>query len=196
MTGSTIALPALAAFLLASLTAAAPQGEPVPDCTADRLGGAAAPQVRAALLKAAGPRAVAAGDRWFTDNVVMVAPAGLNTQRHTLLAYVSGRRICGSGGCNAYVLAGSGTGTAYSTVARIVPARLPISRLPAVHHGWHDLGVPVAGGGVRQGHVAALAFDGRGYAGNPTLRAVPRATDAGEVVLGLAGTVAAQCRLR
>ena len=40
--------------------------------------------------------------------------------------------------------------------------------LPSKSHGWHDLGVAVAGGGGEAG-VAAMKFNGKSYPDNPTV---------------------------
>ncbi len=61
-----------------------------------------------------------------------------------------------------------------SRVTNISITRPPIRVLPTVTHGWHDLGVMVAGGGIIPGYEARLRFDGHSYPSNPT---VPSATD-------------------
>jgi hypothetical protein len=79
--------------------------------------------------------------------------------------------LCGSGGCDLYVL--SLTPTGYRQVTNITITNPPIRVLPTIKHGWHDLGVLVAGGGIISGYEARLRFDGRTYPSNPT---VPPAT--------------------
>lgn len=78
---------------------------------------------------------------------------------------------CGSGGCDLYVLARKGPSWRTVTVASVT--RAPIRVLPTSHHGWRDLAVRVAGGGVLPGNDVRLAFDGSTYPDNPT---VPPAT--------------------
>ena len=79
--------------------------------------------------------------------------------------------LCGSGGCDLYVL--SLTATGYRQVTNISVTRPPIRVLPTITHGWHDLGVLVSGGGISPGYEARLRFDGHSYPSNPT---VPPAT--------------------
>jgi len=74
--------------------------------------------------------------------------------------------LCGSGGCDLYVL--SLTSTGYQQVTDISISRTPIRVLPTISHGWHDLGVVVAGGGIMHAYEARLRFDGHSYPSNPT----------------------------
>lgn len=75
--------------------------------------------------------------------------------------------LCGSGGCDLYVL--SLTPAGYRQVSDISVSRAPIRVLPTITHGWRDLSVTVAGGGIIKGHEARLRFDGRSYPTNPTV---------------------------
>jgi len=75
--------------------------------------------------------------------------------------------LCGSGGCMLYVL--SLTPTGYRLVTKITITRPPIRVLPTTSHGWSDLSVLVAGGGIIPGYEARLRFDGHGYPANPTI---------------------------
>lgn len=174
------------------------------ECQKNHLDGANSAELKEAIAKAAGAR-VAAGslDRFFTENLVIVAPAYLRDGQRDFIAYVSGGQICGSGGCNAYVLKQqdrAGTeGSSFELVTEIVPARVPISVLPVMHNGWHDIGVKVAGGGNRfiPGYVGALAYDGSAYQSNPTLDDVREVDDgSGRIILGPPGAAPGQCRLR
>ena len=79
--------------------------------------------------------------------------------------------LCGSGGCDLYVLSLPPTG--YRRVTTITITRPPIRVLRTITHGWHDLGVLVSGGGIIPGYEARLRFDGHSYPSNPT---VPPAT--------------------
>lgn len=89
---------------------------------------------------------------------------------------------CGSGGCDLYVL--SLTPTGYRQISDISISSPPIRVLPSVTHGWHDLGVMVAGGGIINGYEARLRFDGEGYPANPTVPSAARLkTMVGKVVI-------------
>ncbi len=91
--------------------------------------------------------------------------------------------LCGTGGCNLYVL--SLTSTSYSRVTNITITRPPIRVLPTITHGWHDLGVLVAGGGIIPGYEAQLRFDGRSYPSNPSVPPAVRLNGtAGKQVIG------------
>lgn len=185
---------AATALLALGLIGSAAPGEQNPrngyvDCAASRID---APRLRNAVLAAARPR----GDTrtFFTNNVVVVAPAPLREGPPDMLAHVAGPSICGSGGCNAYLFEG---GASMRLLGRFIPARLPIRVLDSTHNGRRDIGVTVNGGGVRKGYVGALRFDGKVYAGNPTLASIDHApAGAGTTVLGLPGQAEDQCRLR
>jgi hypothetical protein len=82
-----------------------------------------------------------------------------------------GGDLCGSGGCDLYVL--SLGRKSYRVVTNVSLTRPPIRVLPTVAHGWHDLAVRVSGGGIVQGYEARLRFNGYTYPENPT---VPPAT--------------------
>ncbi len=95
----------------------------------------------------------------------------------------SGPNLCGSGGCDLDVLAFSKTG--YRKVSSISITRPPIRVLTTVTHGWHDIGVLVAGGGIIPGYEARLRFNGTTYPSNPTVRPATRLKGAaGKVVIG------------
>jgi hypothetical protein len=47
--------------------------------------------------------------------------------------------------------------------------QLPVEVLKTRHHGWRDISVLVAGGGIRPGYRARLAFDGTRYPSNPSV---------------------------
>ena len=90
--------------------------------------------------------------------------------------------LWGSGGCVLYVLSLAPTG--YQQVTNILITRPPIRVLPTVTHGWHDLAVLVAGGGINPGYEARLRFDGRSYPSNPTVPPVIRLKgEAGKLVI-------------
>jgi hypothetical protein len=72
--------------------------------------------------------------------------------------------LCGTGGCNLYIL--SPTESGYRLMTKMTVTRPPVRVLPATTHGWHDLGVLVAGGGI-ESRQARLRFDGTGYPSIP-----------------------------
>ena len=74
--------------------------------------------------------------------------------------------LCGTGGCNLYVLEITAAG--YRPITAMTISRPPIRVLPEISNGWHDLSVFVAGGGIR-GHEARLRFDGKSYPTNPSM---------------------------
>ncbi|WP_294333971.1 hypothetical protein [uncultured Sphingomonas sp.] len=84
-----------------------------------------------------------------------------------VLAYAEGPEHCGSGGCDLYVLTRRSHG--WRIVTRTSVTRLPIRMLPGKAHGWHDLGVHVAGGGILPGQDVRLRFNGARYLDNPSL---------------------------
>lgn len=91
--------------------------------------------------------------------------------------------LCGSGGCNLYVLSLKPKG--YRRVASISVTQPPIRVLSSIAHGWHDLGVFVAGGGITSGYEARLRFDGHSYPSNPTVPpAIRLGTTVGKQVIG------------
>lgn len=76
-------------------------------------------------------------------------------------------------------------GPSYRVVSSITITRPPIRVLAARSHGWHNIAVWVAGGGIRPGYEAELPFNGKTYALNPSVaparRLAPKAP--GQVVL-------------
>ncbi|MGH7009229.1 MAG: hypothetical protein ACREEX_00175 [Caulobacteraceae bacterium] len=83
------------------------------------------------------------------------------------LIYVIGPDWCGSGGCTLLIAEPSGNG--YRLRGNVSVVQNPIGVLPTRHQGWRDVAVGVAGGGITSGYEAALPFDGRRYADNPTV---------------------------
>jgi hypothetical protein len=96
------------------------------------------------------------------------------------LLYLVGSSVCGSGGCNLYVL--QKQRGRWKLITNFTIAKLPVRLLATRSRGWSDLGLSVSGGGVRA-HEARLSFDGRSYPRNPT---VP---PAGAVASGARGRV-------
>ncbi len=85
--------------------------------------------------------------------------------------------LCGTGGCDLYVL--SLSRSVYRQVGAITLVHPPIRVLPTVSHGWHDPAVRVAGGGILPGYTVRLRFDGRRYPANPTVAPAIRLRRAG-----------------
>ncbi|HTX50911.1 MAG TPA: hypothetical protein VME40_16160 [Caulobacteraceae bacterium] len=83
-----------------------------------------------------------------------------------VVVYVTGPDLCGTGGCDTLVLERTRYG--FRTVMDASVTRLPIRLLRTHTHGWRDIGVMVAGGGITSGYEARLRFDGRRYPSNPT----------------------------
>lgn len=129
----------------------------------------------ASVSSAATPAGVTAFLRDHDITVYTVALVDLNgDKRPEALVYALANseshgeaNLCGNGGCFLYVL--SLTKTSYRQVQNISITRPPISVLPSIHHGWHDLGVLLAGGGIIPGYEMRLRFDGRRYPSNPSM---------------------------
>jgi len=111
------------------------------------------------------------------------ADADLNGDgRSETFIYVTDQSYCGTGGCTLLVL--SPQKRSYRVVLRSTVTQLPIRLLPTSTHGWHDIGVKVAGGGIDPPYVARLRFDGRRYPSNPTIPpAVPLKQPSGKVLI-------------
>lgn len=140
------------------------------------------PVLLAAAVSATTPPSVAAFVRDHGLSRYTLALFDLNGDGNSeALIYAVDRRNCGSGGCDLYVL--SENGEAYRLVTTISLTRPPIKVLSAVTHGWHDLAVRVAGGGIIPGYEARLRFDGSSYPLNPTA-ATRIEGHSGEVVIG------------
>ena len=144
----------------------------------------AALNVASASLAATQPAGVAAFVRDQHLAVYTVALTDLNNDGEPeALVYAmattsagNSADLCGSGGCDLYVLALSASG--YHVVTDISVARPPVRVLSSISHGWHDLAVFVAGAGIIPGYTARLRFNGQSYPTNPT---VPPATRAASV---------------
>jgi hypothetical protein len=106
--------------------------------------------------------------------------------KRDVIAYVTGRRWCGTGGCTMLILAPDSS--SYRVVSRIPITRPPIRVLTVTSKGWRDIGVWVQGGGIQPGYEADLPFDGSSYPMNPSAPPARRlgANAAGEVVLSAA----------
>lgn len=84
-----------------------------------------------------------------------------------VLVFVFGHVMCGSSGCGALIFRTRGRG--YELLTEIGPARNPVIVSQHKSHGWNDLVMFVAGGGILPGYYAVLRFDGRTYPENPTV---------------------------
>ena len=94
--------------------------------------------------------------------------------REETVAQLVGPMVCGSGGCNTYVLAQADD--AWRIVATIRLRHPPVAALPSRSEGWRDLVVAVGGGGGESG-FSTLRYNGTAYAGGSGLApAIP--TDA------------------
>ena len=112
------------------------------------------------------------------------ADADLNGDgRLEALLYVTDQGACGSGGCRLVIL--SPKGNSYRVVLRSTVTQLPIRLLPTSTHGWRDVGVTVAGGGISRPYMARLRFNGDRYPSNPTVPpADPLKRPSGQVLIG------------
>lgn len=103
----------------------------------------------------------------YADSTYVSAFADLDGDgRDEALVYLNSGYFCGSGGCNLYVyrqIRGR-----WRQVSEISIANLPIRLLATRSHGWRDISVLVAGGGVRA-HEARLSYNGRSYPSNPSV---------------------------
>ena len=88
------------------------------------------------------------------------------------MVYVVGPQVCGTSGCDTHIFIKHGSG--YKLVATIGLSHPLIVAASARSHGWRDLIVFVAGGGLLPGYYAELRFDGREYPDNPTVKPAQR----------------------
>lgn len=77
---------------------------------------------------------------------------------------------CGTGGCGMEVEVQQGG--RWRTLSYTVRTRPPIKLLPTKHHGWHDVGIFDAGGGMPKSFESPVVFNGRKYGFSPTDRPV------------------------
>ena len=115
------------------------------------------------------------------SNSIITGTADLNGDgTDEVLAYAMGPSYCGTGGCNLWVFANEG-GT-YAALGKITVANLPVGVFATKTNGYADLAVTVRGGGGESG-VSAVPFDGKAYAGNPTVAPAQLRTGAVSPVL-------------
>lgn len=84
-----------------------------------------------------------------------------------VVVYINGNYWCGTGGCSGMIL--ERFGSRFRIIQELALVRLPILVLPSESHGWHDLAMPVEGGGIINMYMAWLRFNGRAYPSNPTM---------------------------
>ncbi len=100
------------------------------------------------------------------------APVDLSGhQKREVIAYITGRSWCGSGGCTMLIL--TTEDSHYRVVAKVAIVRPPIRLLPTKSHGWHDLSVQAQGGGIVRSYDVKLSFTGRSYLRNPSAPPAP-----------------------
>lgn len=87
---------------------------------------------------------------------------------------------CGSGGCTLLVFANDNKVWRFNS--RITLVHLPFQMSTTTHHGWHDLVMPVGGGGAKAAS-RVLAFDGKLYPGNPSVAPEVLLPDSAELYL-------------
>ncbi|MET0238760.1 MAG: hypothetical protein ABW184_02585 [Sphingobium sp.] len=135
----------------------------------------------AASVVPADAKSFITGDLKLTD--YRAAAADLNHDGSPeVLVLANGPDYCGSGGCALFIL--TRQARSYRVVTKLSVTRPPIQALPTSSHGWDDLSVTVAGGGIIRPYQAQLRFDGRRYPRNPTVApAVPAKGKAGRVVI-------------
>lgn len=107
------------------------------------------------------------------DNMEKEGPTRVKTARvmrqdggYDIIAYISGRSWCGSGGCTLMILERD-RGT-FRILGRMAVTRLPVRQLTTSSHGHPDIAVDVGGGGIQAGYTARLRYDGKAYPANPT----------------------------
>ncbi len=99
------------------------------------------------------------------------------------IAYITGEFWCGTGGCRLLIL--KKWKSSYRFVGKLVVVHLPVRVLNTRSHGWRNITVRVAGGGIIHGYDVELRFDGRRYPGVQWVPPARRLTEkaAGEIVI-------------
>jgi hypothetical protein len=88
------------------------------------------------------------------------------------IVHVVGPRVCGTGGCDTHIFAKRGA--SYKLVSTIELSRPLIIASSSRSHGWRNLIVFVAGGGITPGYYVELRFNGKTYPDNPTVNPAKR----------------------
>jgi len=99
------------------------------------------------------------------------------------IVYLLDKQFCGTGGCPTLIL--TQDKDSWRIVTEVSISRPPIRVLPTTSHGWHDIAVFVAGGGILPGYEAKLRFDGKTYPSNPSMPPSEKMKDqtAGETLI-------------
>lgn len=101
------------------------------------------------------------------DTKYSVASRDLNGDgKPELIVYAYGSDVCGTGGCNLFVLTPAADG--WSIAANTSVTNPPVKLLASSTNGWRDLSVAISGGGIEAAQIK-LAFDGKAYPENPTV---------------------------
>ena len=82
-------------------------------------------------------------------------------QRYEVIVQLTDNDWCGTGGCRTLIL--EPEGLSYRVVNNFLIAWPPIRVLATKSHGWHDVSIWVAGGGVQPGYESRLSFNGKLY---------------------------------
>lgn len=85
------------------------------------------------------------------------------------VVYMIGPEACGSGGCPTLVFSPEERRNSYRLVSIIELTRPPVVAAKSTTHGWRDLVVSVAGGGILEGYNVVLPFNGASYPESPFL---------------------------
>ncbi len=99
--------------------------------------------------------------------------------RQHAIVHFTDQHSCGTGGCTTLIL--EPAGSSFKVITSIAIGWPPIRILTTKTNGWHDIGIWVQGGGIRDGYEADLPFDGKTYPRNPS---VPPARRLVEKVVG------------
>ena len=89
-----------------------------------------------------------------------------------VIVHVVGPGACGTGGCETHIFAKHGA--SYKLISTIDLSRPLVIAALRRSHGWRNLIVFVAGGGILPGYYAELRFNGKTYPDNPTLKPAKR----------------------
>lgn len=79
-----------------------------------------------------------------------------------VVVYVTGRRYCGTSGCNALILKRDADNS-FGLVTNVPSVNLPIFVLATSTNGWQDLGVWVRGGGIERPYLGRLQYEEGSY---------------------------------
>lgn len=97
-----------------------------------------------------------------------------------VIAYITGRDWCGTGGCTMLILIPEGG--SYKAITRVPAVRLPVRMLATKSNAWHDISVVARINGTEPLYEAILSFDGKSYP-NQCLRGVSSGKAQGRIVM-------------